>query len=719
MPRKHIKSIREMTKWERSRNSMAGRSFRVTMMGQAILGIVALIIGMGLYSYALMGQCIGEAFTLARSSAAIISDTMEPEKLAGAVMTLYHDMTPEERETIGTDAYRARFSYLENREDYQFLMAILQEFYRSSDVDDIYVAMYDRDTSAVVYIADPAEEEETGCSMGDWDRVSVKEVEKFLTWDGEGRVYNVSNTPQYGWLCTSGVPLTDAAGETVCFVMADIAMRDVVHGLVSFLLQFVIALVIVIFLLTYILIARMKKTLVQPINDIAEAAQNYARDKKAGLSATDHFSALNIHTGDEIENLSLIMADMERDLTDFESNLTRVTAEKERIGTELALATRIQAHMLPNIFPAFPERTEFDIYASMTPAKEVGGDFYDFFLIDDDRLALVMADVSGKGVPAALFMMASKILVKNYAMSGLSPSEVLNAVNAQICANNREEMFVTVWLGILDIASGKLTAANAGHEYPVLKQPDGSFELVKDRHGFVIGGLAEARYSDYDLQMAPGAKLFLYTDGVAEATDESEELFGIQRMLEALRSAEDGAPNEILQTVDEAVGRFVGRVLQFDDVTMMCIHYIGKNATEGGTFVKEMTVEATVENIEAVTEFVNAELEALNCPLKAQMQIDVAIDELFGNIAHYAYHPETGPATVRVEVEQEPLAVIITFIDNGVPYDPLATEEPDVTLSAEERKIGGLGVFLVKKTMDDVSYEYKNGQNILRIRKNM
>ncbi len=698
---------------------MARRSFRVTMMGQIILGIVALIIGMGLYSHALMGQCISEAFTLARSSAAIISDTMEPEKLAGAVMTLYHDMSPEERETIGTDAYRTRFSYLENREDYQYLQAILQEFYRSSDVDDIYVAMYDRATSAVVYIADPAEEEENGCSLGDWDGVSMKEVEKFLTWDGEGRVYNISNTPQYGWLCTTGMPLTDAAGETVCFVMADVAMSDVVRNLAAFLLQYVVALFIVIFLLTSVLTARMKKTLVQPINDIAEAAQRYARDKKEGLSSTEHFSALNIRTGDEIENLSLIMADMERDLTDFETNLTHVTAEKERIGTELALATRIQAHMLPNTFPAFPDKTDFDIYACMTPAKEVGGDFYDFFLIDDDHLALVMADVSGKGVPAALFMMASKILVKNYAMSGLSPAEVLNAVNAQICANNREEMFVTVWLGILDITSGRLTAANAGHEYPVMKQPDGSFELIKDRHGFVIGGLAEARYSEYELQMTPGAKLFLYTDGVAEATDASEELFGVQRMLEALRGAEDGTPKEILRAVDAAVGAFVGEALQFDDLTMLCIHYIGKDATEGGSVMKELTVEATVENIEAVTEFVNAELEALDCPLKVQMQIDVAIDELFGNIAHYAYHPETGPATVRVEVEQEPLAVIITFIDNGVPYDPLATEEPDVTLSAEEREIGGLGVFLVKKTMDDVSYEYKDGQNILRIRKNM
>ena len=198
--------------------------------------------------------------------------------------------------------------------------------------------------------------------------------------------------------------------------------------------------------------------------------------------------------------------------------MTRVTAEKERIGTELALATRIQADMLPNIFPAFPDRTDFDIYATMDPAKEVGGDFYDFFLIDDDHLCMVMADVSGKGVPAALFMMASKIILRNNAMMGKSPAKILGPTNA-ICSNNQEEMFVTVWLGILEISTGKLTAANAGHEYPVMKRPDGRFELLKDKHGFVVGGMEGVKYKDYELQLEPGAKLFLYTDGVPEATD--------------------------------------------------------------------------------------------------------------------------------------------------------------------------------------------------------
>ncbi|MBR1742856.1 MAG: SpoIIE family protein phosphatase, partial [Lachnospiraceae bacterium] len=203
------------------------------------------------------------------------------------------------------------------------------------------------------------------------------------------------------------------------------------------------------------------------------------------------------NTGDEIQILADAFTSMTVRMKQYISDITTITAEKERIGAELDLATKIQADMLPNIFPAFPEREDFDIHASMTPAKEVGGDFYDFFLIDDDHLAIVMADVSGKGVPAALFMMMSKILINDVTMMAgpdASPAEVLTKVNETICQNNKEEMFVTVWLGILTISTGHVVAANAGHEYPILKKADGKFELFKDKHGFVIGGMAGMRY---------------------------------------------------------------------------------------------------------------------------------------------------------------------------------------------------------------------------------
>ena len=247
--------------------------------------------------------------------------------------------------------------------------------------------------------------------------------------------------------------------------------------------------------------------------------------------------------------------------------------ENSRIESELNLATRIQADMVPNIYPAFPDRPEFDIYAVMDPAKEVGGDFYDFFLVDDDHLCMVMADVSGKGVPAALFMMASKIILANNAMMGKNPAQILNDTNAAICSNNREEMFVTVWIGILEISTGKLTAANAGHEYPALMHANGSFELFKDKHGVMIGVMEGTKYREYELQLKPGSKLFLYTDGVPEATDAEKQLFGAERMLAALNQSTESTPEQVLKNVRSAVDGFVKEAEQFDDLTMLCMEY--------------------------------------------------------------------------------------------------------------------------------------------------
>lgn len=257
------------------------------------------------------------------------------------------------------------------------------------------------------------------------------------------------------------------------------------------------------------------------------------------------------------------------------SKQKKLTETSARIGTELALAEKIQADMLPNLFPAFPDRAEFDLYASMNPAKEVGGDFYDFFMIDDDHLGLVIADVSGKGIPAAMFMMFSKNIIANNTMLGKSPAKALMDANEAICANNSEEMFVTVWLGVLEISTGKLTAANAGHEYPALMTPDGNFELYKDKHGLVIGGMEGAKYREYEIQLEPGSKLFVYTDGVPEATNSSEELFGTERMVEALNVMHDTEPKKLLEGVRSAVDDFVKDAEQFDDLTMLCLEYKG------------------------------------------------------------------------------------------------------------------------------------------------
>ena len=326
-----------------------------------------------------------------------------------------------------------------------------------------------------------------------------------------------------------------------------------------------------IILLSFVSTIIMTKRIVKPLESITKRILSLGGDDLQ-FKMEDEY-----RTKDEIEALAQSFADLSAKTVEYISQIEKVTAEKERIGTELALATRIQADMLPNIYPAFPERAEFDIYASMNPAKEVGGDFYDFFLVDDDHLCVFIADVSGKGVPAALFMMASMIILANNAQMGKTPAQILQDTNAAICSNNREEMFVTVWLGILEISTGKLTAANAGHEYPVIKSPNGKYELLKDKHGFVIGGISGARYKEYEVQLEPGSILFLYTDGVPEATSAEKELFGNDRMLDALNKISSSSPKDILDGVRNAVDDFVKDAEQFDDLTMVCVEYKGKD----------------------------------------------------------------------------------------------------------------------------------------------
>ena len=315
------------------------------------------------------------------------------------------------------------------------------------------------------------------------------------------------------------------------------------------------------------------RKIVRPINKMAKAARTYSENKYTGNER--YFKDLKIHTKDEIENLAVTLEDMESDLAEYVDNMKRITAQEERINTELSLAAKIQESMLPREFPAFPERNEFDVYAEMKAAREVGGDFYDFFLVDDDHLALVVGDVSGKGMPAALFMTASKIMLKMKAQEGVSPAEVLEDINERICANNIEEVFVTVWVGVLEISTGRVIAVNAGHEYPVIMHHNGNAELIHDKHGFVIGGLTGMKYNNYELQIEPGDALFIYSDGVPEAMNEADELFNTDRMLQALNDAKKDNPRRIIEQVENALDNYVGGAEQFDDITMLCLTYRG------------------------------------------------------------------------------------------------------------------------------------------------
>lgn len=319
-----------------------------------------------------------------------------------------------------------------------------------------------------------------------------------------------------------------------------------------------------------------EKHITIPVEKLAEAAVDYSRTENNELNTKLVADVCrqyeNVHG--EVGTLAKAFGEMAVNVEKYVENLTEITAENERISAELNVAQLIQADMLPNIFPTYQNRKEFEIFASMNTAKEVGGDFYDFFFIDRQHFAMVIADVSGKGVPAALFMVISKTLIKNQTLTGQSPKEILMTVNNQLCENNNEDMFVTVWLGIVDLETGIMTASNAGHEYPVMCRAGGEYELVKDKHGFVLAGMEDARYSEYEIKMNPGDRLFVYTDGVAEATDSSHEQYGTDRLLEVLDRCRNDSCEETVYAVKDSIDKFVGDAEQFDDITMISFKYL-------------------------------------------------------------------------------------------------------------------------------------------------
>lgn len=362
---------------------------------------------------------------------------------------------------------------------------------------------------------------------------------------------------------TTIVPVTNSEGDVTALLCIQRPIHELEKAIIRFMLHIVVIVLIMGALASHLAARSLAKWVFIPIKRVSDEASRFARENTKGEDLGD------ISRFEEIDTLSRSIDKMETDMVNHIENLTAYTAERERIGTELAFAKNIQHSSLPTRFPAFPDRTDFDIYAYMKPAREVGGDFYNFRLIDDDHLAMWIGDVSDKGVPAALFMMAINIVINNRASMGGTPAEIMAFVNNNICEHNEANLFVTIWLGILEISTGRLTFVNAGHEEPAVYRKGGSFELYKTKHNVAVGVLPGIEYTNYDIHLGSGDKLFVYTDGVPEATDMFDKLFTTGRMLEALNKYRGGSPQEILEGVYKSVKEFVGDRPQFDDLTML------------------------------------------------------------------------------------------------------------------------------------------------------
>ena len=458
-------------------------------------------------------------------------------------------------------------------EDYAKIWDYLKNVEQASGAAFIYIVTVNEDQT-VRYVFDSS-----GLALGDTDPVSSYFDEVWAAYTKGERTdsYMVRHSPKYGYLTSSMLPITDSSGKVVAVLFVDIWMQVIISTLRGYIIKMVLYSlgILAVFSIAYWFL--MRRNFISPLmrirGNVAEFAQN---------NTVTTISLAEIRTKDEIQDLAQSISLMEDDIVQYIDSIQHITAEKERIGAELSIATQIQADMLPRIFPAFPDRKEFDIYATMTPAKEVGGDFYDFFLLDNDHLGLVMADVSGKGVPAALFMVIAKTLIKNRAHMGGGPAEVLQYVNEQLCEGNEAELFVTVWFAILNVKTGKGVAANAGHEHPVLRRANGQFELVVYRHSPAVATMEGMRFREHEFELHSGDSLFVYTDGVPEATNAKNELFGTDRMLAALNRNPSASPEQLLRTVRQELDGFVGDAPQFDDITMLGLNFTGSEEISNG-----------------------------------------------------------------------------------------------------------------------------------------
>ena len=404
---------------------------------------------------------------------------------------------------------------------------------------------------------------------------SMKESTPVRLVEADGVQYYMSGAPlsSIGWTIISAVSKEEADKPTVMMEeQYDSILGEAVASYseeISQAKRMILILLIVVVILSISSALVLSKRIVKPLNTMTRTMET--------LSVTrEQFRMEDTYrTGDEIEVLAEKFASLSARTIHYVGQVKKVTAEKERIKSELGMATAIQVSQLPHLFPAFPDRKEFDIYASMTPAKEVGGDFYDFFLVDDDHIGLVMADVAGKGVPAALFMMVSKILIRNRVQNGEGPGEALRNVNNQLMEGNEVEFFVTVWLAVVEISTGRGVVVNAGHEHPVLRRSDGKFELIKYRHSLAVAAMEDVRFKEREFQLYPGDTVFVYTDGVAEASNSKNELYGTDRMLSILNQNLDADPEEVLRGVMRGINDFVDGAEQFDDITMLCFRYNG------------------------------------------------------------------------------------------------------------------------------------------------
>ena len=464
----------------------------------------------------------------------------------------------------------------------------------------------------------------------------------------------------------------------------------------KFYINMFIVLLLLGFIIPALLYFSMNRYIINPIAKLKDIAYKISNGEDVNIK---------IENPEEFAQLASTYDKMTKDIK-------LITQERAKINSELSIAKSIQASSLPNVFPPFPDKSEFDIFALMEPAKEVGGDFYDFYFINDTKFMFLIADVSGKGVPAALFMMTVKTLINNISQVNDDPKYLIKKINKKICETNKEGFFITMLAGIIDIKTGELNIINCGHNLPLIKRQNGAYEYLRLNSNIVLGVFEDAEFEIYNTVMKSGDIFYTYTDGVTEAINVDDEIYGEEKLYECLNSIKDTKPSNIAQKVKDSIKIYTDSVPQSDDITMLIFKYNGES-NEVINNMKTFKQIVTQENYKAFYSWLHDALKEWKINDDLTNKLDMCAEEIFANVAFYAY--PNGQGLIEVSLNKYDNNIILEFKDEGIAYNPLEKPDPDITLPPEERPIGGLGIYMVKKLSDEISYKREDDNNILRL----
>ena len=553
----------------RNKKSLKRQALQLVIVGVLLLHAVTIIICFRFYLQTTMSNHKKHYGNIAAYVQSEL-DLEYVEKIFATTKELYAKIPEEIRKDPFCDEYKNYFTPLLD-DDFFAARKVLTNCRVAADFTNICLTFFDQEHERLVIVIDGDKSEYAylpGQYISNDNGVvdSWVDIQRILE---SNSFMSLSHTSLLGYAATDYAPLYGTDGSLIGYITIDVSITELTDELVPFLKVFVPSLLVLYLILSLILSKIMDIRIISPIHSLVEAARNYTeRDKVNEYEGSGVFEQIDFHSSDELAELRDTMADMEQNINKSMKEIRLVSAEKERIAAELDIASQIQQSALPTDFSI---NENVDLCASMTPAKEVAGDFYDFFMIDEDHLAMIIADVSGKGVPAALFMMKGKELLRIRAEKGGKPSEILGYVNNALAKGNDNAMFITVWLGILEISTGIITASNAGHEYPFIANENQVFSIYKDPHGAFCGAFEGLEYEDYEIKITKGGGIFLYTDGVAEAKRADDKMFETDRIESCLNAHKGSSSQELLTAITEDINDFTSGEEQYDDITMLCL----------------------------------------------------------------------------------------------------------------------------------------------------